>query len=416
MGVVHIVGAGLAGLAAAVRLAAAGRRVALYEASDHAGGRCRSYVDTTLGKRVDNGNHLLFRGNRAALHYLSTIGAVDRFICPSEPAFPFIDLATGNRWVVRPSGSVPWWVFVPSRRIPGTKPSDYLAALRLFTAKQDATVAETFPEGGPLYRYFWEPLAVASLNTPAEKGAIRLLLPVVLRIFGKGREAARPMIARDGLSESFVDPALDHIRKNGGALHFTHRLRAIAFDATRVLELDFGERRVTLEENDQLILALPPANVGDLLSDLSVPKETEPILNAHFDLPEAPSWPHETPFIGVIGGLAQWIFLRGQVASVTVSAAEGHIDKTPEDLIPRLWADVAQALQISQSSPPPCRILKERRATFRQTPSALSLRPKTRTKYANLFLAGDWTDTGLPATIEGAIFSGDKAAQAAMKR
>ncbi|MGB1547473.1 MAG: FAD-dependent oxidoreductase, partial [Alphaproteobacteria bacterium] len=80
MSVIHIVGAGLAGLAAAVRLAGAGRRVSLYEASDHAGGRCRSYVDATLGKRVDNGNHLLFRGNREALCYLKTIGAVDRFL------------------------------------------------------------------------------------------------------------------------------------------------------------------------------------------------------------------------------------------------------------------------------------------------------------------------------------------------
>lgn len=414
MSVIHIVGAGLAGLAAAVRLAGAGRRVSLYEASDHAGGRCRSYVDATLGKRVDNGNHLLFRGNREALGYLKTIGAVDRFLCPSEPAFPFLDLESGDRWVVRPSGAVPWWVFSPSRRIPGTKPADYLAALRLFTAKHDATIAETFADGGPLYRYFWEPLAIASLNTPAEKGATRLLLPVVLRIFGKGPEAARPMIARDGLSESFVDPALEYLRQKEGELNFRHRLRGIAFTGDRVSALDFGERRVDFKDGDRLILAVPPANAGDLLPGLVAPKEAEPILNAHFDLLEAPAWPYEAPFIGIIGGLAQWVFLRGHIASVTVSAAESHIDKTPEELIPILWHDVAQALQIATSAPPPCRIIKERRATFSQTPSALALRPATRTEYTNLFLAGDWTDTGLPATIEGAIFSGHRAAQAAI--
>ncbi|MCE2510490.1 MAG: hydroxysqualene dehydroxylase HpnE [Alphaproteobacteria bacterium] len=415
MSVVHIVGAGLAGLAAAVRLAGAGRQIALYEAANHAGGRCRSYVDATLGKRVDNGNHLLFRGNREAFGYLKTIGAVDRFLCPNEPAFPFVDLESGDRWVVRPSGLVPWWVFSSSRRIPGTKPADYLAALRLFVAKRDATIAETFADGGLLYRYFWEPLAVASLNTSAERGAVRLLLPVVLRIFGKGSEAARPMIARDGLSESFVDPALNYLQQKGGQLHFTHRLRAVAFADGRVSGLDFGTRRVVFGEKDRLILAVPPANAGDLLPGLATPKEAEPILNAHFDLPEVPSWPHEAPFVGVIGGLAQWVFLRGRIASVTVSAAADHIDKTPEELVPKLWEDVAQALQVTSSSPPPCRILKERRATFSQTPAALLLRPKTRTQYANLFLAGDWTDTGLPATIEGAIFSGHRAAKAAMQ-
>lgn len=417
MGVTHIVGAGLAGLAAAVSLSKAGRQVVLYEASDHAGGRCRSYVDARLGRRVDNGNHLLFRGNRAALRYLKTIGATDRFLCPETPAFPFIDLASGKRWVVRPSARIfPRWIFMPSRRIPGTVPADYLAALRLFLASPQATIAETFADGGPLYRCFWEPLAVASLNTPVEKAATRLLLPVVLRIFGKGPEAARPMIAREGLSESFVDPALAYLEAKGAAVHFTHRLRKLAFADGGVRELDFGGRQISMEAEDCLILAVPPSNAVDLLPGLSTPKETEPILNAHFHLAEAPPWPHEAPFIGVIGGLAQWVFLRGRVASVTVSAAGDHIDESSEALVPKLWADVAQALQISPSSPPPCRVIKERRATFSQTPGACALRPKTRTDYANLFLAGDWTDTGLPATIESAIDSGHLAAKAVMKR
>jgi len=415
MGVIHIVGGGLAGLAAAVFLAKSGRRVALYEASDHAGGRCRSYVDAKLGRRVDNGNHLLFRGNREALRYLETIGATDRFLCPPEPAFPFIDLETQERWVVRPSGG-PGWVFMPSRRIPGTGPMDYLAALRLFLASPRASVAETFADGGPLYRYFWEPLAIASLNTPVEKAAARLLLPVLLRIFGRGREAARPMIAREGLSESFVDPALAYLAQKGATVHFTHRLRRLVFADARVSALDFGEQRIALAAEDRLILAVPPSNAADLLPGLSVPKATEPILNAHFHLAEAPAWPHAAPFIGVIGGLAQWIFLRGRVASVTVSAADRHIDAPSDVLIPKLWADVSQALQIAEGPPPPCRVIKERRATFSQTPEAIALRPKTRTKHANLFLAGDWTDTGLPATIESAISSGRQAAKAAMKR
>ena len=100
---VHVVGAGLAGLAAALRLAEAGRPVVLHEASPQAGGRCRSYLDTTLGCRIDNGNHLLIAGNASAMEYLDAIGARDTLVGPAEPAYPFLDIATGERWTLRPN-------------------------------------------------------------------------------------------------------------------------------------------------------------------------------------------------------------------------------------------------------------------------------------------------------------------------
>src|SRR5665811_869793 len=109
---VHIIGAGLAGLATAVRLVEQGARVTLYEATNQAGGRCRSYLDPVLGITIDNGNHLLLSGNKAALGYLETIGARDRLIGPSTASFPFIDLATRERWTLRANnGRLPWWIF-----------------------------------------------------------------------------------------------------------------------------------------------------------------------------------------------------------------------------------------------------------------------------------------------------------------
>ena len=116
---VHIIGAGLAGLATAVRLLEQGVRVTLYEATNQAGGRCRSYLDPVLGITIDNGNHLLLSGNRAALGYLDTIGARDRLIGPSSASFPFIDLATHERWTLRANdGIIPWWIFDRNRRVP----------------------------------------------------------------------------------------------------------------------------------------------------------------------------------------------------------------------------------------------------------------------------------------------------------
>src|SRR6185295_10757436 len=99
-GRVHVIGAGLAGLAAAVDLAAHGFPVVLYESGTHAGGRCRSFYDAELGARIDNGNHLLLSGNTAALAYIRQIGALDTFEQTEEAAIPFVDLASGDRWSV----------------------------------------------------------------------------------------------------------------------------------------------------------------------------------------------------------------------------------------------------------------------------------------------------------------------------
>ena len=139
---VHVIGAGLAGLSAAVALREAGHTVTVVEAGPVAGGRCRSYFDRELGLRIDNGNHLLLSGNRSAFAYLDTIGARSTMAMPAEPMFPFMDLAAGRRWTLRPNpGRFPWWVLSRKRRAPGTHATDHLALLRLRGITDDATVA-----------------------------------------------------------------------------------------------------------------------------------------------------------------------------------------------------------------------------------------------------------------------------------
>lgn len=407
----HVIGAGLAGLSAALRLAEAGHPVRLHEAAAHAGGRCRSYDDREIGRRIDNGNHMLFSANTAALAYLDALGARGTMIELDRARFPFLDLGTGERWCVAPNaGPIPWWILSRARRVPGTRLADYLALLRLMTAGRGATVAETVGGSGLLARRLVEPLAVAVLNSGMAEGSAWLLGRMIARSFARGGGACRALIARDGLSESFVRPALARLRALGLEPGFNRRLRSLELEADRATGLGFGGDWLALGPGDSVLLAVPPQIAAQLLPGLAVPAGSRAILNAHFRL-DRPYLPADgIPFLALVGGTVHWLFFRGDVASATVSAADALIDRPADELAALLWRDVAIALGRPEAPLPAHRIIKEKLATFAQVPDALGRRPGARTRWRNLFLAGDWTETGLPATIEGAIRSGADAA------
>ncbi len=416
MATVHIIGAGLAGLSAAVALAAKGTKVKLYEASAQAGGRCRSYHDPQLDCIIDNGNHLLLSANTAALSYLQAIGARDRLIEAERAIFPFVDLKTGERWQVEPSsGAIPWWIFKKERRIPGTVVADYLKGYRLVTAKSSERVADCVAPSGAMWSRFWEPLTVAALNTSPREASARLLGMVVRETFLKGESACRPLIARESLSHTLVQPALDWLERQGAEVILNRRLKTLIFNNDRVDELAFTDGPVKLEAGEPVVLAVPPSVAGSLVPDLAVPAESRPIVNAHIRLPADLSAPmmHRlpVPFLGMVGGAADWLFLRGDVISLTVSAAENLAAEANDTILGKLWKDTAKALELDENLQPKMRLIKEKRATFSQTPEALRRRPPAATRWQNLWLAGDWTDTGYPATIESAVRSGHIAAQ-----
>src|SRR3984893_15501458 len=408
-GCVHVVGAGLAGLAAAIALAHTGRCVILYEAAPQAGGRCRSYFDAELGCRIDNGNHLLLAGNRAELDYVESIGAQGTIEGPPEALFHFIEAATKQRWTVRPNrGVLPWWILTSRRRVPGTRGMDYLAALALRRADPSATVAAVLGSKQNLFRRLWEPLTIAAMNTSAEQSPSALFYEVLSETLGRGGAACRPLLPRIGLSETFVEPALARLRSQGAEIRFGARLKALSFEAHRVSDLVFDTGSIRLGNGDSVILAVPAPIAARLVPALTVPDLYSPIVNAHFrcDSPEGAPF-----FVGMVGGSAEWIFRKRGVLSVTVSAADRIVDRAASELRELFWREVALAYQLPAYPVPPARIVKERRATFLASPEQLKRRPGQITGWSNLLLAGDYVDTGLPATIEGAIRSGFAAAQ-----
>ncbi|MDB5397704.1 MAG: hypothetical protein JWM91_5210 [Rhodospirillales bacterium] len=410
---VHVIGAGLSGLAAAVALADKGRRVVVYEAAAQPGGRCRSYHDREIDRVIDNGNHLVLSGNENVRRYLRLVGATDRLVGPIGEGFRFLDLARGRSFAVRPNdGPIPWWICDASRRVPDTSALNYLSTIRLAFARAGTAVADILPHD-ELYRVLWEPLAVSALNTPVEEASAQGFWRVLAKTLARGGSFARPLIARETLADAFVTPGVQFLAARGSSVRLGTRIKRLVFTGQRVSGFmsDCGDEDWTA--GDRMIMAAPPAIAERLVPGLQAPGADEPIVNAHF----ATSDPEGTPLevVAVVGGAAHWVFRRPGLASVTVSAARAMVDEPAETLAPRLWADVARAFPALGPAMPPYRIIKEKRATIRQSPADEAVRPDFLTKYDNLWLAGDWTRTGLPATIEGSLLSGFRAAEAALK-
>jgi len=409
---VHIIGAGLAGLSAALKLAARDERVIVHEATAFAGGRCRSYHDTSLGMTIDNGNHLLLSGNRAALDYLRSIGAERQLIGPAGAEFPFIDLATRQRWTLRfNDGRIPWWIFDSTRRVPGTRAFDYATLARLIWPPPGKTVGEVIACQGALYSGLVEPLLLAALNIEPPQASAKLAGAVIRETLAAGGHACRPRIARDGLGPTLIEPALAALQRRGSTMRFDHQLRALQFDGGRVDALDFGGETVALAAEDAVVLAVPPYAAAALIRGLVVPTEFRAIVNAHFRIEPPHGWP---PILGVLNGTVQWVFAFPGRLAVTISAGDALLDSGREALARAIWAEVAGIGGLAGELPtalPPWQIVRERRATFAATPEQDAKRPDAATAWRNLILAGDWTNTGLPATIEGAIRSGNRAAE-----
>ena len=413
---IHIIGAGLAGLAAAVRLTKEGHAVTLYEGAGHAGGRARSFRDAKLGTTIDNGNHLVLSGNRSVLSYINMIDAKETFEVAGQAVFPFLDLKTGESWQVRPGrGKSPLWLFRKGRGIPGVKFSEFLSAFKLNKAAPGKTVAETVGTDSLLFERFWDPLTLAALNTPSDQASALLLKAVLSETFFKGSKYCWPMVAKEGLSQSLVDPAVKVLRKNKVKVNFNNRLTEVVREQGKMVALKFGKKTVPLAHDDKVILALPPNITSSLISEVEGPDAFHAIVNVHFKLPKKADKFGDVPFLGLLGGTAHWLFIRGHIASVTVSAADGLAEKSSEEIAKVIWQDVAKALQVDGAKVPPNRVIKEKRATFSQTPASLNKRPSQIGPLENLFLAGDWTQTYIPATIESAVRSGLFAAQFVMQ-
>lgn len=393
---VHVIGAGLAGLAAATRVVEGGGRVRLYEATGQAGGRCRSWHDDRLDRVVDNGNHLIIGAYGETFRYAERIQKDMPFQKLSPIRFMMGEPASSRFWALGPRPD-----FLLSKLARGL----FFDLVRLSLSGPSETLAGRITDGSRM-REFWMPLTLAIFNTPPAQASARLVMRTLVKAL---RGGIRPYLAPRGLSAALVDPALAWLSTHGVTLATGFRLTGLEDSGSTVTALNFGSRTIHLDPCDRVIVALPPTASRRLLGPEIPHLDSAPIVNIHYRVAKNVRIPDGSPFLGLVGTRAQWLFQRDDVLSVTISGAQSLAGLPPEWIAEEIWKEIHEMVGAT-STLPPWRVIKERAATIVQGPQEDHLRPEGSTRFGNVFLAGDWIRTGLPATIESAVLSGHQAA------
>jgi len=444
---VLIMGGGFAGLAAATQLAAAGRTVTLLEKRPVLGGRAYSYTDQTTGEVIDNGQHAMMGCYTEMFRFLGRIGATDKLAIQPGLRVDMLDPDRGAGVISCPPLPNPLHMGagVLGYRLLGIADRARVLAggLRLLVMKKRADprlaaltvdgVLDLLGQSAAARRAFWYPVAIATLNDDPAIASADLLAEVMVRAFFAGKDAARFVLAKVGLSELYTTDARRFIEERGGRIETKAHVVGIGFRGDRVSHFELRDgRRLSASA---YVSAVPPQALFPLLPIAvrrSAPKlagieglTASPIVSVHvwFDRPLLT----ERPFVGFVGTDTHWAFNRdvisgkrdrdGGYLTFVISGARAIVDDDNDAIVTRTLADLRRLLPASAAAQVRhTQVVKEKFATMSPSVAAARLRPPTTTPFDNFVLAGDWTDTGLPATIESAVMSGHRAADVVATR
>ncbi len=458
---VVVIGGGFAGLRAAVGLADAGIRVTLVESRAGLGGRARSFEDPASGEVIDNGQHLFLAGYRQTIQFLTRLGTAERLVFQDRLRVSFVRPGGKRSLLSCPAAPSPWHLLVGLMRMSGFSVSDKLGlwriyrsirntsavrgelveprtessfdkpvlsgveALRMTGDLDDLTVEEWLTQMGQSERSretFWRPLAIATLNEDPAKASALGLVSVLKTLLFAPWSHARLGLPAVGLSQLYADAAQRILQEQRGTVLLNSPVDRFEVEESRVsaVVLANGERlrahAFVSAVPPQVLCRLLPASLIEGTAAFRSLKEfrTSPIVSMNLWLDQVIT---EDGFVGFTGTrIVQWLFRKPTHVSIILSAAHGLIDRPNPELVEAALADLkdcfpgAREAKLLRSQ-----VVREREATVSLTVGTQRLRPGPRTCLSNLFLAGDWTATGLPATIESAVASGHTAANTVLK-
>jgi hydroxysqualene dehydroxylase len=428
---VIVIGGGFAGLSAATALAEKGVGVLVLEARPALGGRASAFIDPSTGERVDNGQHVLTGAYRETFRFLRRIGTESDVYLQPGLAVDIVDRDGRTSHLACPAIPAPLHLLVGALRWNAIGWRDRLALARLRKggrrdAVAGATVRQWLEWHGQtprLIELLWEPLAVAALNQPIDDAAGAMFGAVLERTFTAERMDSSLGLLLRALDELYTIPSRTYIEHRGGEVKANSlaRIRVDSAAAVHVRQEVHHPRAVicaTAWYSLPAVFEGRPAALADVI-EAAESTGASPIVtvNLWFDRPVTSS-----TFVGLPGRAMQWVFdkraLFGESSShlsLVSSGAVAWVNRSNQELIELALDELKAAL-------PPVRsatlrravVVREKRATFSVAPGQ-PRRPPTRTRIPGLFLAGDWIDTGLPATIESAVVSGHAAADAVLE-
>ena len=391
-----MVGAGYAGMAAAVTLAERGVAVTVFDSGPVPGGRARRV--TTDGRELDNGQHILIGAYSELLRLMRVTGV---------PPAALLRLPLELRYAdgFRLQG-VSGLLF--SRRIPFKERLDavrFMLSLKLnsFRLPVDISVSallEQHRQNGVIGHYVWRPLCVSALNTPPDQASAQVFVTVLRDSLAAGAGASDLLLPRVDLSRLFPEPACEFVSRNGGEIRMNSPVRDIS-----AMQTEFSA----------VIVAVGPHQLKALLPELAPEFGYQPIYTCYLQYPASVKLP--CPMLGFSDGLVQWAFDRGILAgehgriACIISAQGDHQQMAQDDLAATCHRELAAALK-DLPDPQWSRVIGEKRATVACTPGLK--RPAQETAVPGLYLAGDYTDPDYPPTLEAAVRSGVRAANLAM--
>jgi zeta-carotene desaturase len=433
---VIIIGGGFAGLAAGVALSEAGKRVCVLEQKPHLGGRARSFHDPTTGTVVDNGQHLFMGCYHATRKFLQTIGTSERVEFQPRLSVPFLDRSGRITRLDCPDLPSPWHLLLGVLRSGSFTFKQKLEILRLGSdlrrargegsPRDDESVTAWLTRRGQsegLQHNFWDLLCIAAMNEDPRIASAKLFERVVKLALFSLPEDSKLGIARVGLSECYTTAATAFIEARGGQVLLSRNVKQLRIEQGACRGVDLDAETV---EATEIISAVPWQQLatilpGDLLRNEAffggaLALKPAPIIsiNLWFDGPIT-----DLEFVGLRGTNVQWLFDKSHIlgasdhcVALVLSGAHEHVSKSKEELLAIAMKELGEVLPSAKNAKLlHSLIIKERFATFSPSPEAEPLRPAARTPIKGLYLAGDWTATGLPATIEGAVQSGYTAAK-----
>ncbi|MCK9210057.1 MAG: hydroxysqualene dehydroxylase HpnE [Ignavibacteriaceae bacterium] len=422
-----IVGGGLAGLSSAVSLAKQNINVHLIEASPKFGGRAYSFVDEKSGNEIDNGQHLLLGCYYETIKFIKLIGTENLFrfqkqleinfvtrdkikhqLKPTELPYPLgllLGLLNYDALSIADKIKIIFLIV----QLPFTQSEKYLNI-----SVEDWLIEQS--QSRNCIKSFWEIIAVGALNSKLKDASAKMFIDILKVIFLNGSDASAMIIPKVGLSKAFVDPAVNFLKVRKNELSLSEKLLEISVTQNKavVVETDKG----SINDFDTVILAIPSyafSRINEknfIIENDRTDLSTSSILTLHLWLKENKL---KKPFYAFIDSRLHWVFNHGEYITTVTSSADELIEKSQEELFSIISTELFTYLGINPENISRYKIIKEKRATFIPNKENLLKRPSANTKLENVFLAGDWTNTGLPATIEGAIKSGNTAAKEVQK-